>query len=140
MQIILDSENKSVLKIEKDENCLDILKSLAEKRNLSFYFSMIGACSLVELSFYDLKTKKYLTKEFRAESIEILSLSGNTAWSENEPMVHAHGIFSNEKYETFGGHVAKLIISLTGEVIIDWLPLKMARKFDDETGLKLLSA
>lgn len=126
--------------MEKGEDCLAVLKSLAEKRNLSFNFSLIGACSSVELGFYDLKAKKYLTKEFKAEGIEILSANGSVAWDENGPLVHAHGIFSGENYETFGGHVAKLIISLTGETIIDWLPKKFMKKYDEETGLKFLTA
>ena len=138
MKAIYDSQNKSILRIEKGEDCLSVLKSLAEKRNLSFNFSMIGACSLVELGYFNPKTKKYFTKEFTADSIEVLSFSGNVAWFENEPLVHAHGIFSGENYECFGRHVAKLIISLTGEMIIDWLTIKIIKKYDEETGLKLL--
>ena len=139
MQIIFESQNKSILRIEKGEDCLEVLKILAKKKDLSFHFSMIGACSLVQLGFYDLKTKEYSFKEFNNENFEILSMIGNVAWSENEPIVHAHGIFSKENYECFGGHVANVVISVTGEVVIDWLPQKISRKLDDEIGLKLLS-
>ena len=139
MQIILESQNKSVIKIEKGEDCLEILKSLAKERDKSFLFSIIGACSLVELSYYDLKNRKYFSKEFTEENMEILNVNGNVAWSEDEPIVHAHGVFSNENYETFGGHVVKLVISLTGEKIIYLLPQKIIKKYDEETGLKLLS-
>lgn len=139
MQIIFDSKEKSVLKIEKGENCLEVLKSLAKEKDASFHFSIIGACSHVELSYYDLKTKKYFAKEFRADTIEILSVIGNVAWCEGEPVMHAHGVFSNENYECFGGHIAKLIISATGETIINWLPEKINKKYDEKTGLKLLS-
>jgi len=138
MQIILESKNKSVVRIDKGEECLDVLKSLAKERNKSFTFTIIGACSVVELGFYHPKTKEYSSKEFKADSIEILSMNGTVAWFEGEPLLHAHGVFSNEKYETFGGHVAKLIISLTGETVIDWLPEKINKKYDEETGLKLL--
>lgn len=138
MQIILDLQNKSILKIEKGEDCLNVLKSLAQKMDLSFQFSIIGACSLVELSYYDLKTKKYSSKEFSNENMEVLSVNGNVAWCEGEPVVHTHGVFSNENYECFGGHVVKLVISVTGEVIINWLSEKVTRKYDEDTGLKLL--
>ena len=139
MQIIFDSQNKSIVRIDRGEDCLDVLKSLAQEKDLSFYFSMIGGCSLVELGYYDLKTKKYFTQEFKEEGMEILSVSGNAAWFEGAPIVHSHGVFSKKNYETFGGHIVKLIISLTGEVTIDWLPKKIAKKPDDETGLKLLT-
>jgi len=139
MQIILESQNKSILRIDKGEECLGVLKSLAEEKNLSFTFSIIGACSFVELGYFAPKTKKYFSKEFHADSIEIVSMSGTIAWFEDKPVIHAHGVFSNENYETFGGHIVKLIISLTGETVIDWLPEKIIKKYDDETGLNLLS-
>ena len=138
MQIILDSQNTSIIRIDKGEDVLDVLKSLAKKKNLPFNFSMIGSCSSVELSYFDAKTRKYFSKIFDKGNIEIVSVNGNVAWYENEPIVHAHGVFSNEKYECFGGHVAKLTISLTGEVVIDWLPNKIMKKLDPETGLRLL--
>ena len=94
---------------------------------------------MVELGYFAPKTKKYFNKEFNADSIEILSVNGTVAWLEGQPIIHAHGVFSNENYETFGGHVVKLIISLTGETSIDWLPEKIIKKYDDETGLNLLS-
>ena len=139
MQIIFDSKEKSIARIDKGEECLSVLKSLAKERNKSFTFTIIGACSMVELGFYHPKTKEYSSKEFNADSIEILSVNGTVAWFESEPLIHAHGVFSDDKYETFGGHVARMIISLTGETAIEWLSEKILKKYDEETGLKLLS-
>ncbi len=116
-----------------------VFRAIAKEKDTSFNFSMIGAGSPIELGYYDPAQKKYFSKEFSGESFEILSLSGNVAWFEGEPIAHAHGVFGNEKYETFGGHVAKLFISVTGEAVIDWLPEKIIKKFDDSTGIKLLS-
>ena len=62
MQIILDSKSKSVVRIDKGEECLEVLKSLAKKKDASFNFSMIGACREVELSYFDVATKKYFKK------------------------------------------------------------------------------
>ncbi|HTE48885.1 MAG TPA: PPC domain-containing DNA-binding protein [Candidatus Paceibacterota bacterium] len=140
MQTIFDSENNSIIRIDKGEECLSVLKSLAKSKNLSFNFSMIGGCSEVELQYYDAKAKKYFSKIFDMENIEILSVNGNVCWHKNEPIVHAHGVFSDESYESFGGHVSKLIISLTGETIVDWLPEKIYKKEDEKTGLKLFCA
>ncbi len=139
MQIIFNSKNRSVLRIDKGEECLNVLKSLAKDKDASLTFSIIGACSLVELGYYKLNTKEYSTKTFSGEDMEILSVTGNVAWFENEPLLHAHGVFSDEKYETFGGHIVKIIISATGEVVINWLPEKIYKKYNEKTGLKLLS-
>ena len=138
MQIILDSQNKSVVKIEKGEEFLAVFKSFVQKKDLSCNFSIIGACGEVELSYFDVATKKYFNKIFNTGNIEIISVNGNVAWLEGDPIVHAHGVFSDEEYKCFGGHVTKLIISITGEVVIDWLPKKIMKKLDPETGLRLL--
>mgnify|MGYP001596619523 FL=1 len=139
MQIILDSQNRSVVKTERGEDALVILKTMAKEKDASFSFAMIGACSFVELGYYDFEKREYFSKEFREENMEIVSVNGNVAWNENEPIVHAHGVFSNEKYKCFGGHISRLTISITGEVVIDWLPEKIMKRYDKETGLKLLA-
>jgi len=139
MQIIFDSKEKSIVRLDKGDSVLDVLKSLAEKRDTSFVFSIIGAGSMAELGYYNTGEKRYFSRTFESGHIEILSCSGNVAWAEDEIIVHAHGVFSNERNECFGGHVMKLVISTTGEVVIDWLPQKISKKFDEETGLKLLS-
>jgi uncharacterized protein len=139
MQIIFDSKEKSIIRMEKGEEYSEVLKSLALERNLSCTFSMIGAGSLVELGYYHLEEKRYFGREFSSGHIEVASLTGNIAWDGNEPIVHAHGVFSNEKNQCFGGHILRFVISATGEAVIDWLPEKMLKKDDAETGLKLLS-
>ena len=118
---------------------MEVLRSIALKKAASFNFSMIGGCASVELGYYNPKLKKYFNKEFIADNIEMLSTSGNVAWFENSPVVHAHGVFSGEDHEAFGGHIVKMVISLTGEVAIDWLSHKLIKKYDQETGLNLLS-
>ena len=140
MQIILDSQTKSVIKIEHGEDCISVLKNLAKERDRSFTFNIIGACSLVELSYYDLDKKEYFNKVFDQKNIEIVSVLGNIAWNTEDIMLHAHGVFSDESYQTFGGHINQLIISATGETFIDWLPEKINKEYDKDVGLKLLSA
>ena len=46
----------------------------------------------------------------------MVSVNGNVAWFENEPIVHMHGVFSDEEYKCFGGHVAKLVISIPAKL------------------------
>jgi len=142
MKIIFDSKEKTVLAVEKGEEFLSTITTLAKERDASFTFSMIGGASSVDLAFFDMGKKDYVTKTFLpgfSENIEIVTVTGNVAWFEGEPIVHAHGIFSNEEYKTFGGHIMKLPISITAETFINWLPEKLNRKFDEGLCLKLLT-
>lgn len=141
MKIIFDSKDKSIVAIEKGEEFISTITNFAKERGTSFTFSMIGGASEVEIAFFDMNKKEYTSKIFKpgySQNIEIVTVTGNVAWYEDEPMIHAHGIFSNEEYHTFAGHVIKIIISITGETMINWLPEKIQREFDEEICLKLL--
>lgn len=139
MKIIFDSKEKTVLAVEKGEEFFEVMNKFAKERNKSFTFSAIGGCDMVELAYYSLEEKKYLTKEFSDTNIEIVTMTGNVAWYEGEPLIHTHGVFGGREYNTYGGHIMKLHISATAEVMINWLSEKMERKMDKETCLKLLN-
>lgn len=128
MQIIFDSQEKTVAKIEVGEEFIATLTAFAKERDKSATFSMIGGANLVDVAYYDMDKENYLTKTFTDSNIEVLPVTGNIAWFEGSPVVHAHGVFSGRDYVCFGGHIMKLMISITGELVIDWLPTKMERE------------
>ncbi len=141
MKVIFDSKDKSVVVVGKGEEFISAITKFAKERDVSFTFSMIGGASSVDIAFFDMNEKKYVTKTFSpgfSKNIEIVTVTGNVAWYEGEPMVHAHGIFSNEEYQSFNGHIMKITISITAETMINWLPTKIERQFEEETCLKLL--
>lgn len=98
----------------------------------------IGAAERTTLGIYHLGEKQYTWKEFEAP-LEILSLKGNLSWVDGEPFWHIHGVFSDENFTSFGGHVKELVVGATCELLITPLEVPTTRVFDDETGLKLLS-
>ena len=125
------------MQFEKGDEPISLLEALAGMRGLSFHFSMIGGCSAVELAYYDIETKKYSSKTHSARNIEIITITGNVAWFEGKPWVHAHGVFGDDNHNCFGGHINRLTISASGETSVDWLPEKLEKKMDSASGLKL---
>src|SRR5690606_34504988 len=99
--------------------------------------SGLGGAGSVTLSFYDLTKKAYVDTQLD-EPLEILSLQGNLAWIDDVPFWHVHGVFGRSDYSSIGGHVKKLKIALTGELLIVPLKTVMTRTYDETTGLKLL--
>ena len=74
---------------------------------------------------------------------EITSLVGNVTRKDDEPYLHIHINFSDEEGNAFGGHLVKVNISATCEIIIseiiaDEIDGNVGRKFNDEIGLNLL--
>jgi predicted DNA-binding protein with PD1-like motif len=137
MKIIFDSKTKSIVQFEKGDEPIALLTALAEERDLSFFFSMIGGCTEVELAYYDIDTKAYASKTHSARNIEVITITGNVAWVEGKAWVHAHGVFGNDNHECFGGHINRLTISATGETSIDWIPKRLEKRVDTVSGLKL---
>ncbi len=129
----------NILVLDRGDELIAALEAYAREHSLAgaWLQSGLGGSGSVTLSFYDLATKTYIDKTFD-EPLEILSLQGDLAWVDNQPFWHVHGVFGTSEYQSIGGHVKKLTIALTGELLIIPLEQAMTRTFDETTGLKLL--
>ena len=87
--------------------------------------------------FYEM-AKKYSDKTFSGQ-IEIASFLGNVAMMGKDIVVHAHGVFADHSFKAYAGHVKKMIVSATCEVVFHILPGKIERIYDKYTGLNLTS-
>ena len=126
-----------LLSLKKDEYINDSIKSVFEKENLKFgWVSGIGAIHNIEIGCYDLKTKQYIRKKIKEEH-ELVSIMGNVTLINSQYFVHTHLALSNQKFESFGGHLFDAQISATGEFKIDIIDSKIGRKFSNEIGLNL---
>jgi predicted DNA-binding protein with PD1-like motif len=76
-------------------------------------------------------------------SLEIASCTGTIAVDEKgEVAVHAHMVVSNEKSETFGGHLMTgSHVGIFAEIaIVEALGVNLQRVFDEKTKLRLLKS
>ena len=101
------------------------------------FFHAIGAVGEVELAWYDLAAKQYVTALLK-EDLELVSFTGNVSKLGNNFVVHSHGVFSNKAMETKGGHVNKAVISGACEIVLIRVEGNISRAYDDETGLNLM--
>ena len=139
MKVFLQDNQRYVLRFDKGEEVVGGLKKfLSEKQITAGTFNAIGACSMAELSYFNLETKAYENKTFN-EDLEIVSLTGNSAVLGGEVALHCHGVLSGPDFVAHGGHINKLVVSATCEVFLIKLDGKMERKLDEKTGLNLLS-
>jgi len=139
VKVILKENNVYLLRCDKNEEVLEQLLSFATSEKITAaVFQAIGASREVVLAYYDLEKKEYLDRTF-SEDLEIVSVTGNIAHMNSKPILHAHGVFSNRALKTFGGHIKKLVVSATCEVMLTKLQGELIRSFDEETGLNLLT-
>ncbi len=138
MKLILQDNQKYVLRFDKDEEVVaGIVGFMKEQVISACAFYAIGACGEVELWYYNSFLKDYRKKSF-VEEAEILSLTGNGGVKDGEPILHAHGMFGRNDFSTFGGHVAKLVVSATCEVFLIKMEGALTRSLNQELNLNLL--
>jgi hypothetical protein len=97
----------------------------------------IGAAKDIVLGSYDLQNKVYRKAELPGVW-EIASLTGSLAQTDDGPILHLHGVFSDEACQTRGGHVFSLTCAATVELFLLGLSPGLVRRYDEPTGLKLL--
>ncbi len=98
----------------------------------------IGSVRRAVLGYYDLGQKKYLKQQFD-EVLELVCLAGNVSLLDGRPFVHAHAVLSGPDYLTRAGHLFQAEIAATGELWVWEGGLRLARREDPFTGLKLIS-
>jgi predicted DNA-binding protein with PD1-like motif len=137
MQIVLEQGPHKILRFDRGEALLLILKEYCMRENIMCAtVSAIGAAEKLTLSWYDADTKTYTDREFD-EKLEIVSLSGNISTMDGKPVVHLHGSFGNRDMQMFGGHLKMLIVGATCELKLMVMPFVLPRDFNEEVGLHL---
>lgn len=99
----------------------------------------IGAVREAVLGYLDLDQKQYLKRQIGSESMELVSLLGNMARLEGEPIVHCHVVLGDREMRTFGGHLFEATASVTVEIFIRVFEGEVSRQFDPSFGTNLLT-
>lgn len=127
-----------VLRLEKGEEILEIIKKLCEKEDIKAgSISGLGATNHVVIGLFKVDEKKYYSNTFE-EDFEITNLTGNISRMNGEVYLHIHGTFANIEGKCIGGHLNKSVISATSEIIITKINAGIKREFSEEIGLNLI--
>lgn len=138
MKIISNSGNVYILRFDAEEDVIEELGEFCkEERIEAGIFYGIGSCREAILAYYDLDRKTYVDKVLE-DRLEVVNLLGNITKMENKIIIHAHGTVADSNFNTYGGHIKKLKVSATCEVILKSLSGRIERRYDSETGLNLL--
>lgn len=127
-----------LLRLERGEKVMESLLKFIKKYKIRSGFMVgLGACEDLKLGYFDAVKGKYKDKVFKGE-YEVTNLTGNIAYLEKEPIVHAHITLSDSKFNGIAGHLWEGIVSGTMEIYIMSFGIKIMRARDEETGLNLL--
>ena len=114
-----------------------ILELARERRFKGGTQVAIGAVGEAWIGFFVPEEKRYREVRLR-ENLEIVSLHGNLALVQGEPVLHAHVVLGRAEFSTIGGHLFAATFSVTDEIVLTPTAKPVRRALDGRFGLKLL--
>jgi len=142
MKIRLLSENAGVkhyvIILAKGDEVMSGLTDFARQNKVtSASFTAIGAFSHATVAWFD-DTRK----EFRLipieQQVELVSMIGNIALVNDQPVVHTHVSVASSNGTVLGGHVINAFVFPTLELFMTVYPIPLHKESDEATGLKLI--
>ena len=139
MQVVLEQGSHRMLRFDRGEELLLALKEYCTREKIgAAAISAIGATEKLTLSWYDVDAKIYEDKDYD-DKLEILSLQGNVTAMDGKSIVHVHGSFSDRSMQVVGGHVKRLVVGATCEMVLRVVAgVSLPRSFNEDVGLHLL--
>ncbi len=94
----------------------------------------IGGFSQATLGYFDRNQRRYEPIAVD-EQVELLSLLGDLALKDGEPLLHAHAVVARRGGSTIGGHLIAATVWPTLELFIDAYPTQLIKKDRSELGI-----
>lgn len=127
-----------VIRFDDGEEIISSLLSFCKKQDIrTAYFSGIGACRNLIISYFDKRSKSYKDRKIK-ENYEITSLVGFITIASKKPHAHAHIAIANNKNKVFGGHLKQAVTSPTCEMFLVPMEKIIERKKYKDTNLMLM--
>ncbi len=131
--------NNIVLRLDKGDEITEQIKLLAKKENISAAsITGIGGTDDFTLGVFDVSLKKY--NEFTYDTThEITNITGNITSMNGEVYTHIHMTCAGQNGTAVGGHLLRCVISLTAEIFITVIDVKVDRKRNEELQINTLN-
>ncbi|MDT0309285.1 DNA-binding protein [Streptomyces sp. DSM 44917] len=124
--------------MDKGDEAVERLNHFAAREEVSGAgLTAVGACREATLGYFDRQAGDYLDIPVGEQS-EVLSLVGDIATHEGRPALHAHAVLGHRDGSTTGGHLKRLTVWPTLEVLVTETPTRLRKKVDPEVGLALI--
>jgi hypothetical protein len=134
-----DGLSTYIIIFETGEEVASGLKRFAEENRLaSSSFKAIGALSGAKVGWFNWQTKTYETAAEFEEQVEVLSLIGDVALKDGQPVVHAHLVIGRRDGSAHGGHLLEAYVRPTLEVVLTESSRALRKVVDAESGLALI--
>jgi len=133
-----DALRTFVLVMDKDDEAFEQISGFARDHDVTgASLTAVGAAKAATLGYFDPEITDYRLTDFD-EQMEVLSLVGDIAAKDGSPALHAHLVLGRKDSSAIGGHLKKLVVWPTLEVVLTETPAELRKTVDPETGLALI--
>jgi uncharacterized protein len=115
-----------------------VAKTVREREIRAAQVTAVGGFSSADLGYFDGDAGDYLHIPV-TEQVEVLSLMGDVAQDSGETALHLHAVLGRRDGSTVGGHLLRGEVWPTLEVIVTEVAPELAKRYDPQTGLALIS-
>jgi predicted DNA-binding protein with PD1-like motif len=121
-----------------DEAVTELTRFAREHGITAAGLTAVGACQEATLGWFDRDRRDYRDIPV-SEQVEVLSFVGDIAVQDTQPAVHVHAGLGRRDGSTVGGHVQRLVVWPTLEVVVTETPAHLRKRFDPDVGLALIA-
>ncbi len=123
---------------DKGDEVVGLLTRFAREQGITgAQFQAIGAFSRAVLGYFDRERKTY-RKIPVPQQVEVVSLLGDIALKDDQPVVHCHAVLGEPDGTARVGHLLEGHVWPTLELILEKSPRHLRKRLDPETGLALI--
>jgi predicted DNA-binding protein with PD1-like motif len=123
----------------KGEEAFETVATTVREREIrAAQVTAVGGFASADLGYFDGTTQDYLHIPVN-EQVEVLSLIGDVAQDSGETALHLHAVLGRRDGSTVGGHLLRGEVWPTLEVIVTEVAPELAKRYDPQTGLALIS-
>ena len=142
MKVRLLSENGGVknyaIVLAKGDEVMSGLTDFARQNKVaSASFTAIGAFSHATVAWFDDARKEFKLIPIE-QQVELVSMIGDIALVNDQPVVHTHVSVASSDGTVRGGHVINAFVFPTLQLFITVYPTPLHKELDEATGLKLI--
>jgi predicted DNA-binding protein with PD1-like motif len=128
-----------VVVCDQGEEALGAVTSAVREHGIrAAQVTAVGGFRGGELGYFDGNAREYAHIPVE-EQVEVLSLLGDVAEQDGQPQPHLHAVLGRRDGSTVGGHLLRGEVWPTLEVIVTEVAPELAKRFDPQTRLSLIS-
>lgn len=137
-EVGVDQRRTLIIVLDKGDEAVETITGAVRDHGVrAASVTAVGGFQEAVLGYFDRERREYQHIPV-GEQVEVLSLLGDVADKDGQPVLHVHAVLGRRDGSTVGGHLLRGVAWPTLEVVVTEVADELAKRADPETGLALI--